>query len=175
MPKASMTRDFEKGICYIEEGEANRNDVESETTNAKEKKVSFSTVIGCDEAGRGPLCGPVVAAAAWIHPDSWIEHGVYDSKATTESQREVTYEILVNHPHVKYAVVRIEHDEIDTINILQASLKAMRLACTSVLHQLREEDSSFYPDACLCLVDGNKVPSDMPVKTKSVVKVREVT
>ena len=157
--KPSMTRDFELNICREEE----QTDISS---------CKYSAVIGCDEAGRGPLCGPVVAAAAWVAADSLIEHGIADSKATTEAQREATYEILVNHPGVKYAVVRIEHDEIDEINILQASLKAMRLACTGVLEQLQNEEEPLDPATCLCLVDGNKCPQDMPVKTKCIIKVK---
>jgi ribonuclease HII len=158
VPKLSMSREFECNICCEESAAA--------ATGA-----SFSAVIGCDEAGRGPLCGPVVAAAAWITPGVTIEHGICDSKATTETQREGTFEVLTHHPDVKYAVIRIEHDEIDRINILQASLKAMRLACSSVLEQLQEADAAFVSSACLCLVDGNKVPSDMPVTTKSIIKV----
>lgn len=148
--KSSISREFELSACG----------------------AAFSAVIGCDEAGRGPLCGPVVAAAAWVAPDVMIEHGINDSKATTEAQRVATYDMLVCHPAVKYAVVRIEHDEIDRINILQASLKAMRLACTSVLEQLQAADSSLDAGACLCLVDGNKVPSDMPVITRAIIKVQ---
>lgn len=121
-----------------------------------------------------PLCHYFmkVAAAAWVHADALIEHGIADSKATTETQREATYDILVNHPGVKYTVVRIEHDEIDKINILQASLKAMRMACMGVLEQLQELKEPLDPAECLCLVDGNKCPQDMPVKTKCVIKVR---
>ena len=153
--KPSISRLFEQDACRKEGNDG----------------FCYSDVIGCDEAGRGPLCGPVVAAAAWIHPDATIDHGIHDSKATTEAQREAAFEVLINHPSVRYAVVRIEHDEIDEINILQASLKAMRLACTSVLNQVQAVDSSFHFGNCLCLVDGNKVPSDMPVKTAAIVKV----
>ena len=150
--KPSISREFEWNFC-------------------NEDGKHFSSVIGCDEAGRGPLCGPVVAAAAWISPDVTIDHGIHDSKATSEGQREFMYELLVNHPGVKYSVIRIEHDEIDRINILQASLKAMRLACVEVIEQLETDSNSFVTDDCMCLVDGNKTPSGMPVTTQSVIKV----
>ncbi len=80
----------------------------------------------------GPLAGPVVAAACLIDKEVCIE-GIIDSKATTEEGREETYLQLISNPGVKYSVIRIEHDEIDTINILQASLKAMKLATANVL------------------------------------------
>lgn len=162
-----MTRDFEWNLCKQKDKIQDQDQASSHSP-----AITFENVIGCDEAGRGPLCGPVVAAAAWVSRDATIEHGILDSKATTEREREATYEILVNHPGVKYSVVRIEHDEIDEINILQASLKAMRLACTNVLEQLQDV-MSVDPATCLCLVDGNKCPQDMPITTKCVIKVRE--
>ncbi|GAB4288501.1 MAG: ribonuclease HII [Ignavibacteriaceae bacterium] len=100
-------------------------------------------VAGCDEAGRGPLAGPVVAAAVVFDPDIIIP-GVDDSKKLSESRREELYpEILLKALSVKVAV--IENEVIDKINILNASLTAMKKAC---------EQLDVLPD--LIIADGNK-------------------
>lgn len=78
----------------------------------------YTMVVGVDEAGRGPLAGPVVAAACYVPVDVVIE-GVHDSKKLNEEQREVLYDLLVNHPRVKYAVHVNSAQRIDEINILQ--------------------------------------------------------
>jgi hypothetical protein len=80
-------------------------------------------VAGVDEAGRGPLAGPVVAAAVVVPADVHLD-GVDDSKVLTEAQREELYELLTNHPRVSWAVSIVEHTVIDEINILQATLRA---------------------------------------------------
>ena len=80
-------------------------------------------VAGVDEAGRGPLAGPVVAAAVVVPSDVHFE-GVDDSKVLTEAQREELYDMLTTHPRVSWAVSVMEHTVIDEINILQATLRA---------------------------------------------------
>lgn len=80
----------------------------------------YKMVVGVDEAGRGPLAGPVVAAACYVPVDVVVE-GVHDSKKLNEEQREVLYDLLVNHPRVKYAVHVNSAQRIDEINILQVS------------------------------------------------------
>ena len=80
-------------------------------------------VAGVDEAGRGPLAGPVVAAAVIVPADVHLD-GVDDSKVLTEQQREELYELLTTHPRVSWAVSVVEHTVIDDINILQATLRA---------------------------------------------------
>jgi ribonuclease HII len=94
----------------------------------------FLRVAGADEAGRGPLAGPVVAAVVCL-PVEWMQNGVprklqglNDSKQLTEVEREKFYKFLTTHPDVSFAVSRIEVELIDTINILQASLRAMNEA-----------------------------------------------
>lgn len=74
---------------------------------------------------------------------------------------------MTTNPNVLYHVIRIEHNEIDSINILQASLKAMKLAAEGLLNKL---DNS-YRSSSIALVDGPKIPHDMPVETQCVVKV----
>ncbi len=87
--------------------------------------VGYQTLTGIDEAGRGPLAGPVVAACIYIPKGIWIE-GVNDSKKLTEKKREHLFKELSNHPQIEFGVGIINHDVIDEINILQATFKAMR-------------------------------------------------
>jgi ribonuclease HII len=91
-------------------------------------------VAGVDEAGRGPLAGPVVAAAV-VLPCGWAETGVdsrlqglNDSKQLTEAQREEYYTILTSHAEIRWAVSSVDAGVIDQINILQATHRAMNLA-----------------------------------------------
>ena len=82
----------------------------------------FPYIIGLDEAGRGPLAGPVVAAACYIRSDFDLD-GIEDSKQTKEADRLFVYEQMMRAPaQVLWSVCRIEHSEIDEINILQASI-----------------------------------------------------
>ena len=111
-------------------------------------------VAGVDEAGCGPLAGPVVAAAV-VFPCAWSEKGVVsgllglnDSKQLTEAQREKYYAILASHPEIRWAVARVEVEMIDRINIYQAAHRAMNLA----LDQLQ-------PPPEHVLVDGRPVKS----------------
>jgi ribonuclease HII len=93
--------------------------------------------------------------------------GIADSKSITEEMRNEAYEQLTSHPQVVYHVVRIEHDEIDQINILQASLKAMRLAAEGLLKKLDQS----YVSRSIALIDGPKIPQMMPIESQCVIKV----
>ncbi len=84
-------------------------------------------VAGVDEAGRGPLAGPVVAAACVVPKEVHFE-GVGDSKKINEETRNRLFTEITTHPKVEYSIVRVEHDEIDSINILQATFRAMERA-----------------------------------------------
>ncbi|MCL2225558.1 MAG: ribonuclease HII [Defluviitaleaceae bacterium] len=86
----------------------------------------FSVVAGVDEVGRGPLCGPVMACAV-ILPEGLIIEGVNDSKKMTEARREKLAE-EIKQAAISYAFGIVEAEEIDRINILQATLKAMEIA-----------------------------------------------
>jgi ribonuclease HII len=114
----------------------------------------------------GPLAGPVVAAACLIPCDINIP-GIADSKSITEEMRNMAYHHLTTNPQVIYHVVRIEHDEIDSINILQASLKAMRLAAEGVLQKVENT----YLTRSIALIDGPKIPQGMPIESLPVIKV----
>ena len=93
-------------------------------------RAGYRTVAGTDEAGRGPLAGPVVAAAVVLHPGQIID-GVTDSKKLTERQREQLFERIMAEAR-GVAVGICDHVEIDRLNILRASLEAMRRAVTSL-------------------------------------------
>ncbi|MFH1194186.1 MAG: ribonuclease HII [bacterium] len=110
-------------------------------------------IAGIDEAGRGPLAGPVVAAAV-IFDRSIILNGVWDSKKLNEKKRDELFD-LINESALSIGVGIIEHDEIDQINILQATLKAMKIAAEKL-----------NPKPHLILIDGNKsFVSNIPTKT----------
>jgi len=104
-------------------------------------------VAGVDEAGRGPLAGPVVAAAC-VLPEDFHIPGIRDSKViTTEHGRESIYEALTKHPEVRWAVGVVHSDVIDDINILQATLAAMDIALQAL---------PVAPD--FVLIDGKQAP-----------------
>lgn len=90
----------------------------------------FSLCAGIDEAGRGPLAGPVVAAACVLREDMPI-YGLDDSKKISEKRREILYEEIVSKAR-SFSVIRIENDVIDDINILEATKRAMRMCVESL-------------------------------------------
>jgi ribonuclease HII len=87
-------------------------------------KKGITLICGTDEVGRGPLCGPVVAAAC-ILPVNYKVEGLTDSKRLTEKKREKLYEILINDPDVIYGIGIVDPRRIDEINIREASKEAM--------------------------------------------------
>ena len=114
-----------------------------------------AVVCGVDEAGRGPLAGPVCAAAC-ILPKGFAPEGLNDSKKLSEKQRERLYAQITEHA-LAWSVSLIDEQTIDRVNILQATFLAMRSAV---------EGLSVRPE--LCLVDGNQDPG-LGVKTLTVV------
>ena len=87
------------------------------------EKEHVEYICGIDEAGRGPLAGPVVVASVIMKPDSFIE-GVNDSKKVSEKKREKLYEQIIEEA-VSYSVGIIDQNEIDEINILNATKKGL--------------------------------------------------
>lgn len=87
-------------------------------------KQGKTLICGTDEVGRGPLCGPVVAAAC-ILPVNYKVEGLTDSKRLTEKKREKLYNILINDKNVHYAIGIVDEKRIDEINIREASKEAM--------------------------------------------------
>lgn len=115
------------------------------------------TEAGCDEAGRGCFAGPVCAAAV-ILPKSFYHPELNDSKQLTAEQRE-RLRIYIEKKALYYAVAMVDNDEIDIINILRASFKAMHLA----LEQLPVEPA-------LILVDGNRFTAWKNIKHECIIK-----
>ncbi|RKG37752.1 ribonuclease HII [Acinetobacter rongchengensis] len=113
-------------------------------------------IAGVDEAGRGPLVGSVVAAAVILDPNNPIE-GLNDSKKLTEKKREKLF-IEIQEKALAWAIAEASHQEIDEINILQASLLAMRRAVEKLKVQPEH-----------VLVDGNKVPQGLAMGCDAVV------
>lgn len=113
-------------------------------------------VAGVDEVGRGPLAGPVTAAAVVLEPDN-IPGGLNDSKKLSPVRREALAEWIM--VHCDWSVAHVSVDEIDRLNIYHASHLAMCRAVSGLRVQ---------PD--LVLVDGNRVPRDLAVPGEAVVK-----
>lgn len=114
----------------------------------------YELICGVDEAGRGPLAGPVCAAAVILPTDLEIE-GLNDSKKLTEKKREALYDIIIEKA-LAYGIAMVSEKEIDEINILQATFLAMKGAV---------EAMELTPD--YVLIDGNREPElgQLPVKT----------
>jgi len=123
----------------------------------KLQKKGFKLIAGLDEAGRGPLAGPVVAATVMILDYKKIKiKGINDSKKLSEKQREYLYKILTKNKNIKWGVGIVSEKVIDKINILQASKLAMR-----------KSTKKLNPD--FLLIDGNfKINSD--ILQKSIIK-----
>ena len=121
-----------------------------------ENEIGANFIAGCDEAGRGPLCGPVVAAAV-IFPNREIEIPVVirDSKKMSAAQRAVAYDWITKN--TIWATGECTSAEIDELNILWASMRAMERAVAG----LRQT-----PDTCL--VDGNRVPAGL--RGRAIIK-----
>ena len=110
-------------------------------------------ICGVDEAGRGPLAGPVCAAAVILPPNMEIP-GLNDSKKLTDKKRRELFDIITNEA-VAYGIALVGEKEIDEINILQATFRAMEQAVARL---------NMNPD--VVLVDGNREPKlGLPVKT----------
>lgn len=123
----------------------------------KAAEHGYVRIAGVDEAGRGPLAGPVVAAAV-ILPRHADLPPVKDSKQLTPAQRETLASRLETLPGIAIGLAWVDAAEIDRVNILRATHSAMR----SALNQLR-------PPADFALVDGLPVP-DLPVPSEAIVK-----
>lgn len=115
-----------------------------------------STIIGVDEVGRGPWAGPVVAAAVWIDPAK-IPLGATDSKKLSAKKREELAEIIMRD--AKWAIGESSVEEIDEINIREATFLAMERAI-----------SNLKMDVDYIYVDGNALPKSLPCESECVIK-----
>lgn len=122
----------------------------------KARENGYKTICGIDEAGRGPLAGPVFATAV-ILPENIIIEGLNDSKKLSEKKREKLFDIIKEQA-VSYSIGFATEEEIDDINILQATFLAMKRAFDGL---------EVKPD--FALVDGNRKPT-LDAETMTVVK-----
>ena len=120
------------------------------------KEQGYAYVCGVDEAGRGPLCGPVYAAAC-ILPDGLVIEGLNDSKKLTEKKREALFDVICENA-VAYCIASASVEEIDELNILEADLLAMRRAIDGLAVK-----------AEFAIIDGN-VARDFQIPAKAIVK-----
>ena len=119
------------------------------------EEQGFTLICGADEAGRGPLCGPVVAAAC-ILPQGVVIEGLNDSKKLTAKKRDKLFDEICERA-LTYCIAQSSVEEIDRYNILEASLLAMRRAIDGL-----------YPIPEAALIDGN-VERDFPLPARAVI------
>ncbi len=117
----------------------------------------FNIICGVDEAGRGPLAGPVCAAAVILPTDTEID-GLNDSKKLSEKKREQLFEVI-KEKAVSYSIAFASVEEIEEVNILEATFIAMNRAV---------EGLNVKPD--FALIDGNRVPKESKIPCATVVK-----
>ena len=114
-------------------------------------------VAGVDEAGRGPLAGPVAVAAVVFDPERPRINGLDDSKALTALRRDQLYDRIIERA-LAYKIVMVDVAEIDSLNIFQATMQGMRLAVEGVAHV-----------AQFARIDGNKIPKGLPCPAEALV------
>lgn len=129
-------------------------DIELETAA---RLRGFTAVCGVDEAGRGPLAGPVCAAAVILRDGEIIE-GVNDSKKLSEKKREQLFD-LIKDKALAYGIAFASVEEIEQYNILEATFLAMNRAVAQL-----------DPVADYALIDGNRIPKGIPIPCETVVK-----
>ena len=124
-------------------------------TDAKNR--GYNIVCGVDEAGRGPLAGPVCAAAV-ILPESCVIDGLNDSKKLSEKKREALFPVIMQQA-IAYSIAFASVEEIENFNILNATYLAMNRAV---------EGLKVKPD--IALIDGNRAPLNAPVFCETIIK-----
>ncbi|AVP96058.1 ribonuclease HII [Ahniella affigens] len=114
-------------------------------------------IAGVDEAGRGPLAGPLLVAAVILHPERRID-GLNDSKQLSEAERERLFPMIIESA-TAFAIIEVSVNRIDQLNIFQATMAGMREAVLAL------------PEQPECIrVDGNKLPKQLPVPAEAIVK-----
>ena len=117
----------------------------------------FRLHAGVDEAGRGPLAGPVAVAAVVFDPQRPRLNGLDDSKALTALRREQLYDRIIERA-LAYKIIMVDVAQIDSLNIFQATMQGMRLAVEGVAHVAR-----------LARIDGNKIPKGLPCPAEALI------
>jgi ribonuclease HII len=135
--------------------------------NLKEEKKlwkkGYKVVVGLDEAGRGPLAGPVVAAAVSIIPNSKFQiPKLRDSKKLTLKKREEFFKIITETSNIKWGIGKVSEKVIDKINIFEATKLAMKRAIKSLERKLKRK-------ANFLILDGN-FKIDLKIPQKSIVR-----
>jgi ribonuclease HII len=120
------------------------------------RSLGFTAIAGVDEVGRGPLAGPVTAAAVILDP-ARIPPGLADSKTLTSTKREKLFDLILESAQCCVAHASVE--EIDSLNILRASHLAMERAVAGL---------AVAPDHCL--IDGNLIPQGLKTRAEAIVK-----
>ena len=151
----------------------------------KMRRKGYKCLVGLDEAGRGPLAGPVVAAAVAAAEDKLPRRDfrkIKDSKKLSPKQREEFYKIIVGCPCLKWGIGRVSEKTIDRINILEATKLAMAKALKNLNSKLRQENSRKTRRIDCLILDGNfslpagflaKATINPSVFQKSIVKADE--
>ena len=124
---------------------------------APDADVLVRFIAGVDEAGRGPLAGPVAVAAVILDPSKPRIRGLDDSKKLTHAKRESLYEKIVERA-LSYSIVMVMSDEIDRINIFQATMTGMCRALAGLT-----------PSAHEAWIDGNALPRDLPCAGRAII------
>jgi ribonuclease HII len=126
-------------------------------------KKGYKVVVGLDEAGRGPLAGPVVAAAVYIIPNSELQiPKLRDSKKLTPRKREEFFRLIVKNHNIKWGIGKVSEKVIDKINIFEATKLAMKRAIKSLERKLKRK-------ANFLILDGN-FKIDLKIPQKSIIK-----
>lgn len=145
-------------------------------------KKGYKIIIGLDEVGRGPLCGPVTAAAVIINPKVKIQKpklqvksqgfkifkeilkNTKDSKKLSEKQREIIFKLILKCPYIKFAISSVGPKTIDKINIANATKKAMKNCLNKILPKYNLKN-------ILILIDGNRIiDKNLKISQKTIVK-----
>ena len=128
-------------------------------------RKGYGFVVGLDEAGRGPIAGPVVAAAVAIQNEKYGMKGIKlkDSKKLSRRQREKNYKIITKNPAISWGVARVSEKIIDKINILEATKLAMVRAVANLKTKSGKRKIDFL------ILDG-RMELDLPIPQKSIVK-----
>ncbi|GIU67335.1 ribonuclease HII [Candidatus Phycosocius spiralis] len=134
---------------------ASQPDFSHEAFHAKRLNIPQTSICGVDEAGRGPWAGPVVAAAVILDPKR-IPKGIGDSKQLSTLKREALYQPILDQA-IDFRIGIVEADEIDAINILAATHKAMAQAVVAL-----------HSSPNLALIDGNRAPN-LPCPTQCII------
>ncbi|WP_414647817.1 ribonuclease HII [Dyella sp.] len=139
-------------------GKDNEPSPEGRGGGREERVTQYVTryVAGVDEAGRGPLAGPVVVAAVILNKRRRIK-GLDDSKKLSEAKREALFPLIVERA-LAYSVVVVDREEIDRINIFQATMIGMTRALRALA-----------PAATEALIDGNQLPKELPCPARAII------